>query len=207
MAGFNSDFADPIFNAVGSVYDAAAEFAMMGISPKEVKLVESLARFDKWKESSKNLAKLINSSMTTRTKLGLGFKEYFGSDEVFDFSTPSVFDPEPVTREVKSLYERERLGSLWTDFGLSQPVTHQDSWRIRSWHLYPRAQVHVLEMVDGQVIHMFVDVSYPLSIGTLERMLKHRLEVSKLLVGGDLTMAEQLIGFIKAAFLNAKSAA
>nr|GEW44956.1 synaptobrevin, longin-like domain protein [Tanacetum cinerariifolium] len=79
----------------------------------------------------------------------------------------------------------------------------QDSWRIRSWRLYPRAQVYVLEMVDGWVIHMFVDVSYPLSVGTLERMLKHELEVSKLLVGGDLTMAEQLIGFIKAALLNA----
>nr|GEV85204.1 hypothetical protein [Tanacetum cinerariifolium] len=82
----------------------------------------------------------------------------------------------------------------------------QDSWRIRCWRLYPRAQVHVLEMVDGRVIHMFVDVSYPLSVGTLERILKHRLEVSKLLVGGDLTIAEQLIGFIKAALLNAKSA-
>nr|GEZ93765.1 ribonuclease H-like domain, reverse transcriptase, RNA-dependent DNA polymerase [Tanacetum cinerariifolium] len=72
----------------------------------EVKLVKSIARFDKWKESSKNLAKLINSSMTTRTKLGLGFKEYFGTDEVFDLSTPNIFDPEPITREVKSLYER-----------------------------------------------------------------------------------------------------
>nr|GEW38791.1 putative ribonuclease H-like domain-containing protein [Tanacetum cinerariifolium] len=165
MAGFKSDFADHAGNAVGSVYDAAAEFVMMGISPKvqtcpfgfktlelqkdwyhktqlalkekvrilsanlenttntlkyfetlydhakiekkewEVKLVESLARFDKWKESSKNLVKLINSSMSTRTKLGLGFKEYNGSDEVFDLSIPSVFDPEPENREVKSLYE------------------------------------------------------------------------------------------------------
>nr|GFB52677.1 ribonuclease H-like domain, reverse transcriptase, RNA-dependent DNA polymerase [Tanacetum cinerariifolium] len=43
--------------------------------------------------------------MTTRTKLGLGFKEYFGTDEVFDLLTPSIFDPEHVTREVKSLYE------------------------------------------------------------------------------------------------------
>nr|GEY34494.1 hypothetical protein [Tanacetum cinerariifolium] len=82
----------------------------------------------------------------------------------------------------------------------------QDSWCICSWRLYPRAQVYVLEMVDGRVIYMFVDVSYPLSVGTLERMLKHGLEVSKLLVGGDLTMAKQLIGFIKAALLNAKSA-
>nr|GEX67728.1 ribonuclease H-like domain, reverse transcriptase, RNA-dependent DNA polymerase [Tanacetum cinerariifolium] len=83
---------------------------------------------------------------------------------------------------------------------------NQDSWRIRSWRLYLQAQVHVLEMVDSRLIHMFVDVSYHLSVGTLERMLKHRLEVSKLLVGGDLTMAEQLIGFIKAALLNAKFA-
>nr|GEX14000.1 hypothetical protein [Tanacetum cinerariifolium] len=146
MAGFKSDFADHAGNAAGSVYDAAAEFAMMGISPKiqtcpfgcdsklselkkiydhleklyndsfiqakikkkewEVKRVESLARFDKWKESFKNLAKLINSSMSTRTKLVLGFKEYIGSDEVFYLSTPIVFDPKPKNRDVKSFYER-----------------------------------------------------------------------------------------------------
>nr|GFB58167.1 ribonuclease H-like domain, reverse transcriptase, RNA-dependent DNA polymerase [Tanacetum cinerariifolium] len=114
MDGFKSNFTDPTINAAGSVYDVAVEFAMMGISSKakiekkewEVKLVESLARFDKWKASSKNLAKSINSSMTTRTNLGLGFKEYFGSYEVFDLSTPSIFDPEPVTKEVKSLYEK-----------------------------------------------------------------------------------------------------
>nr|GFC98746.1 hypothetical protein [Tanacetum cinerariifolium] len=83
---------------------------------------------------------------------------------------------------------------------------NQDSWHIRSWRLYPRAQVHILETVDGRVIYMFVDVSYPLSAATLEHMLKHGLEVPKLLVGGDLTMAEQLVSFIKAALLNAQSA-
>nr|GEV80513.1 ribonuclease H-like domain-containing protein [Tanacetum cinerariifolium] len=103
MAGFESDFAVPAGNAAGSVNPAAAEFAMMGISPK---FVESLARFEKWEESSKNLAKLLYSSMSTRTKLGLGFKEYIGSDEVSDLSTPSVFDPEPKDKEIKSLYER-----------------------------------------------------------------------------------------------------
>nr|GEX71756.1 hypothetical protein [Tanacetum cinerariifolium] len=72
----------------------------------EIMFVESLARFDKQEESSKNLAKLLYSSISTRTKLGLGFKEYIGSDEVCDLSTPSVFDPEPENREVKSLYER-----------------------------------------------------------------------------------------------------
>nr|GFC91798.1 hypothetical protein [Tanacetum cinerariifolium] len=44
--------------------------------------------------------------MSTRTKLGLGFKEYIRSDEVCDLSTPSVFDTEPENKEVKSLYER-----------------------------------------------------------------------------------------------------
>nr|GEV98308.1 putative ribonuclease H-like domain-containing protein [Tanacetum cinerariifolium] len=34
MAGFKSDFADHVGNAAGSVYNAGAEFAMMGISPK-----------------------------------------------------------------------------------------------------------------------------------------------------------------------------
>nr|GEY14773.1 putative ribonuclease H-like domain-containing protein [Tanacetum cinerariifolium] len=67
--------------------------------------------------------------------------------------------------------------------------------------------VHVLEMVDGWVIHMFVDVSYPLSAATLQRMLKHGLEVPKLLVGRYLTMAEQLVSFIKAALLTAQSTA
>nr|GFB72985.1 hypothetical protein [Tanacetum cinerariifolium] len=34
MAEFKSDFTDHAGNAAGSVYDAAAEFTMMGVSPK-----------------------------------------------------------------------------------------------------------------------------------------------------------------------------
>nr|GEU67777.1 retrovirus-related Pol polyprotein from transposon TNT 1-94 [Tanacetum cinerariifolium] len=107
---------------------------------------------------------------------------------------------------VDNHYQREEPDTfallLWGDLhvlfqSLNDEDAHdfwrnQDSWRIRSLRLYPRAQVHVLETVDGRVIYMFVDVSYPLSAATLQRMLKHRLEVPKLLVGGDLTMAEQL---------------
>nr|GEU35131.1 xylulose kinase-1 [Tanacetum cinerariifolium] len=74
MAGIKSDFADHAGNAAGSVYDAAAEFAMMEISPKN--------------------------------KAWPRFKESIGSDEVFDLSTPSIFDSKPKNREVKSLYER-----------------------------------------------------------------------------------------------------
>ncbi|GKF98918.1 hypothetical protein Tco_0297701, partial [Tanacetum coccineum] len=59
----------------------------------KVKLEESNVRFDKWKESSKNLVKLINSSMSSRSKFGLGHGDTFGSDEVFDLSAPiSIFD-------------------------------------------------------------------------------------------------------------------
>ncbi|GJU00356.1 putative ribonuclease H-like domain-containing protein [Tanacetum coccineum] len=98
-------------NKTGEVEEGELRLVWMGISPKaqkekkewEVKFEATLARFEKWKESSKNLQKLINSSMSTRTKIGLGFKEYFGKDEVFDLSTPSVFDPEPV-EEDKPLY-------------------------------------------------------------------------------------------------------
>ncbi|GJS98502.1 putative ribonuclease H-like domain-containing protein [Tanacetum coccineum] len=131
MAGLHADSAD--------ASNAAAEFAMMGISPKvqncplgcDSKIsdlnhmynnldrlyndctkerkkgmlsLSDLARFEKWKESSKNLKNLIDSSMSTRTKVGLGFQEYFGVDEVFDLSTPSVFYSDPVEKEVKPLY-------------------------------------------------------------------------------------------------------
>ncbi|GJV08256.1 hypothetical protein Tco_1345912 [Tanacetum coccineum] len=73
---------------------------------EKVKLEESNARFDKWKESSKNLVKLINSSMSSRSKFGLGFGDTFGSDEVFDLSAPSIFDSSPKDVAEKPLYDR-----------------------------------------------------------------------------------------------------
>ncbi|GJV56175.1 retrovirus-related pol polyprotein from transposon TNT 1-94 [Tanacetum coccineum] len=72
----------------------------------QVKLEESKARFDKWKESSKNLHKLVNSSMSSRSKFGLGYGETFGSDEVFDPSAPSIFDTTPEDVEGKPFYDR-----------------------------------------------------------------------------------------------------
>nr|GEY43022.1 hypothetical protein [Tanacetum cinerariifolium] len=109
-------------------------------------------------------------------------------------------------REILHMVEMTDLQRLFGAVDALYQSEEPDTFALLLWRLYLWAQVHVLEMVDGQVIHMFVDVSYPLSVGTLEHMLKHGLEVSKLLVGGDLTMAGQLIGFIKAALLNAKSA-
>nr|GEX14702.1 putative reverse transcriptase domain-containing protein [Tanacetum cinerariifolium] len=72
--------------------------------------------------------KLVES--LARTKLGLGFKEIIGSDDVFDLSTPSVFDPEPENREVKSLYESDKSSkSKTSEFAscVSRPKTNDSS--------------------------------------------------------------------------------
>ncbi|GKA38281.1 ribonuclease H-like domain-containing protein [Tanacetum coccineum] len=77
---------DVAVNVSGDVSDAAAEFALMGFSSQvklekmndQVKLEESKARFDKWKESSKNLVKWIPiASMSSRSKFGLGIWKKF----------------------------------------------------------------------------------------------------------------------------------
>ncbi|GJZ91927.1 hypothetical protein Tco_0663992 [Tanacetum coccineum] len=74
---------------------------------------------------------------------------------------------------------------------------NQHLWHIRSWRLYTISNVHVLETVFGEVLYMFTDVSYPLSVKLMEKMLKHKLEIDKDVVGNDMTTAEQLIRFIK----------
>nr|GFA95632.1 hypothetical protein [Tanacetum cinerariifolium] len=108
-------------------------------------------------------------------------------------------------RELLYMVEKTDLQKLLGVVDELYQKEEPDTFALLLWRLYPRAQVHVLETVDGRIIHMFVDVSYPLTVATLERVLKHGLEVPKLLVEGDLTIAEQLISFIKATLLNAKS--
>nr|GEX27837.1 hypothetical protein [Tanacetum cinerariifolium] len=74
---------------------------------------------------------------------------------------------------------------------------NQHLWEIRSWRLYTLSNIHVLETVYGEVLSMFTEVSYPLSVELMERMLMHKLEIDSDFVGNDLTTAEQLIQFIK----------
>nr|GEV98672.1 aminoacyl-tRNA synthetase, class 1a, anticodon-binding [Tanacetum cinerariifolium] len=74
---------------------------------------------------------------------------------------------------------------------------NQHLWEIRSWRLYTLLNVHVLETVSGEVLSMFTNVSYPLSVKLMERMLMHKLEIDSDFVVNDLTIAEQLIQFIK----------
>ncbi|GKE65218.1 hypothetical protein Tco_1519379 [Tanacetum coccineum] len=68
---------------------------------------------------------------------------------------------------------------------------------IRSWRLYTLSNVHVLETVSREALYMFVDVTYPLSVKLMERMLTYKLEIDKDVVGNDMTTAEQLIWFLK----------
>nr|GFD41891.1 aminoacyl-tRNA synthetase, class 1a, anticodon-binding [Tanacetum cinerariifolium] len=49
------------------------------------------------------------------------------------------------------------------------------------------------ETMFGEVLSMFTDVSYPLSVKLMERMLMHKLEIDSDVVGNDMTTAEQLI--------------
>nr|GEY95730.1 JmjC domain-containing protein [Tanacetum cinerariifolium] len=67
---------------------------------------------------------------------------------------------------------------------------HQNLWEIRSWRLYTLSSVHVLETVSGEVLYMFTNVSYPLSVKLMERMLTHKLEIDMDIMGNDMTTAE-----------------
>nr|GEZ80950.1 JmjC domain-containing protein [Tanacetum cinerariifolium] len=58
---------------------------------------------------------------------------------------------------------------------------------IQGWRLYTLSNVHVLETVSGEVVYMFADVPYPLSVKLMERMLKHKLEIDKDVMGNDMT--------------------
>nr|GEY66267.1 JmjC domain-containing protein [Tanacetum cinerariifolium] len=79
-------------------------------------------------------------------------------------------------------------------------------------HFTPLRQI--LHMVDRQdlvklyglvVLSMFTNVTYPLSVKLMERMLMHKLEIDSDVVGNDMTTAEQLIQFIKNKLTAAKA--
>ncbi|GJY21610.1 putative ribonuclease H-like domain-containing protein [Tanacetum coccineum] len=58
----------------------------------QTKLDNHLVQTEKWRTSSKNLFRLVDSSMSVRTKVGLGFTNYIGENELgWDDSAFSVF--------------------------------------------------------------------------------------------------------------------
>nr|GEW30416.1 hypothetical protein [Tanacetum cinerariifolium] len=76
---------------------------------------------------------------------------------------------------------------------------------IQSWRLYTLSNVHVLETISGEVLSMFTDVSYSLSVELMKKMLLHKLEIDSDFVGNDLTTAKQLIQFIKNQIIAAQA--
>ncbi|GJV12225.1 ribonuclease H-like domain-containing protein [Tanacetum coccineum] len=120
MAGLHAD------NGGADVSDATAEFAMMGISPKVQNcplgcdskindLNNMYNNLDKLYndcyikvQAYQNAVKTLESQKDWHKKIRKtgSFQDYFGVDEVFDLSTPSVMYPEPVEEEVRPLYSR-----------------------------------------------------------------------------------------------------
>nr|GEX00372.1 putative ribonuclease H-like domain-containing protein [Tanacetum cinerariifolium] len=96
-------------------------------------------------------------------------------------------------RQILHMVDRQDLVKL---YGLVE---------IRSWRLYTLSNVHVLETMSGEVLSMFTDVTYPLSVKLMKRMLMHKLEIDLDVVGNDMTTSEQLIQFIKNQLAAAKA--
>nr|GEW78715.1 ribonuclease H-like domain-containing protein [Tanacetum cinerariifolium] len=84
----------------------AGEFALMGVT-SETKLDNHLVQTEKWSTSSKNLFRIIDSSMSVRTKVGLGFNNYIRENELgWDDSAFSVFTTNSEDVEGRPLFNR-----------------------------------------------------------------------------------------------------
>ncbi|GJX70102.1 hypothetical protein Tco_0307273, partial [Tanacetum coccineum] len=73
----------------------------------QTKLDNHLVQIEKWRTSTKNLFRLIDSSMSVRTKVGLGFNNYISENELgWDDSTFSVFTTNSKEVEGRPLFNR-----------------------------------------------------------------------------------------------------
>nr|GFA49052.1 hypothetical protein [Tanacetum cinerariifolium] len=84
----------------------AREFALIGVTFK-TKLDNHLVQTKKWRNSSKNLFRLIDSSMSVRTKVGLLFNNCIRENELgWDDSVFSVFTTNSEDVEGRPLFYR-----------------------------------------------------------------------------------------------------
>nr|GFA85524.1 hypothetical protein [Tanacetum cinerariifolium] len=74
-------------------------------------------------------------------------------------------------------------------------VDQQDLMKL--YGLVVQCYEHHPTTVSGEVLSMFTDVSYSLSVELIKTMLMHKLEIDSDFVGNDLTIAEQLIQFFR----------
>ncbi|GJW62808.1 hypothetical protein Tco_0112143 [Tanacetum coccineum] len=122
MAGLHAD------NGGAGISNAADEFAMMGISPKaqkekkkwEVKFEATLARFEKWKESSKNLENNLSFVNLKQHCVPAGSRNSSASVTA-DGSDPAASRNRPAVNSAGRPKPTERVGQ---PAGWSKPPTH-----------------------------------------------------------------------------------
>nr|GEY31204.1 hypothetical protein [Tanacetum cinerariifolium] len=113
----------------------------------------------------------LDLDATAQTFLKLVVDEYSDDedyvDEVWSVVVGWEILPTPLG-EINALYR--------IDGGKGSSVLkNQHLWEIQSWRLYTLSNVHVLETISGEVLSMFTDVSYPLSVELIKKMLLHKV--------------------------------
>nr|GEU29327.1 ribonuclease H-like domain-containing protein [Tanacetum cinerariifolium] len=99
--------------------DDAGEFALMGVT-SETKLDNHLVQTEKWKNSSKNLFRLIDSSMSVRTKVGRPIFHRFA-----ETNSMKVVPP-PLSGDYPSLSDHTDLDESQMSYG-TKSLTSSDS--------------------------------------------------------------------------------
>nr|GFC73483.1 ribonuclease H-like domain, reverse transcriptase, RNA-dependent DNA polymerase [Tanacetum cinerariifolium] len=104
-----SVFAGDVAAAAVVSPQSETEFAFMGLSTEDlmIKLDIEIANQAKWNNNGQNLYKLIDSSMSVRTKRGLGLHKYIGEEEMgIDDSIFSIFHTNINDLEGQPIYNR-----------------------------------------------------------------------------------------------------
>nr|GEY37527.1 reverse transcriptase domain-containing protein [Tanacetum cinerariifolium] len=102
-----------IWNAIKARFGGNAEHKLIDQAAQEnqdlmTKLDNEIANQVKWNNSGKNLYKLIDSSMSVRTKRGLGLHKYIGDGELGNYMPPSNI---PDIDESHMVYEKKATES------------------------------------------------------------------------------------------------
>ncbi|GJX69833.1 putative ribonuclease H-like domain-containing protein [Tanacetum coccineum] len=99
----------------------------------QTKLDNHLAKTEKWTSSSKNLFRLIDSSMSVRIKVGLGFDKYIGESELgWDDSEFSIFTPK--SKETQYANDFDGVG-----YPQREPIWDNATRVTQSNHFVPQA--------------------------------------------------------------------
>ncbi|GKD15560.1 hypothetical protein Tco_1199967, partial [Tanacetum coccineum] len=97
--------------------------------------------------------------------------------------------------DIPEVFDRVLWGDLMLMFNPSDKDelwSSQQDWKIVSWKLHSSSGVHTIITDIGLIIHMLVEIKYPLKREVLSQMLELKLETEE-----DSIMALELIRFVK----------